>query len=51
MSDDQGAPSLQQQEAMAEEKAKADVLADPNVRVVLDAFPDAELESHSSTKG
>ena len=29
---------------MAEERVRADVLADPNVRAVMDAFPDAELE-------
>ena len=33
---------------MAEERVRSDVLADPNVRAVMDAFPDAELESHST---
>jgi DNA polymerase-3 subunit gamma/tau len=33
---------------MAEERVRAEVLADPNVRAVMDAFPDAELESHST---
>jgi DNA polymerase-3 subunit gamma/tau len=50
LSDEQGEPSLLDQEKMAEERVRADVLADPNVRAVMDAFPDAELESFS-TKG
>jgi DNA polymerase-3 subunit gamma/tau len=50
LSDDAGAPSLLDQEKIAEERVRADVLADPNVRAVMDAFPDAELESFS-TKG
>ena len=44
-------PSLLQQEAMAEERARASVLADPNVRAVIDAFPAATLESYAMTKG
>jgi DNA polymerase-3 subunit gamma/tau len=36
---------------MTEEKARADVLADPNVRAVMDAFPDAELETYSTRGG
>jgi len=48
LSDDAGEPSLLDQEKMAEERVRADVLADPNVRAVMDAFPDAELESHSA---
>jgi DNA polymerase-3 subunit gamma/tau len=47
LSDEQGDPSLLDQEKMAEERVRADVLADPNVRAVMDAFPDAELESFS----
>ena len=47
-SDEAGEPSLLDQEKMAEERVRADVLADPNVRAVLDAFPDAELESFST---
>ena len=47
-SDDVGEPSLLDQEKMAEERVRADVLADPNVRAVMDAFPDAELESFST---
>jgi DNA polymerase-3 subunit gamma/tau len=48
LSDDAGEPSLLDQEKMAEERVRADVLADPNVRAVMDAFPDAELESYST---
>ena len=47
-SDEAGEPSLLDQEKMAEERVRADVLADPNVRAVMDAFPDAELESFST---
>ena len=50
LSDDAGEPSLLDQEKMAEERVRAEVLADPSVRAVMDAFPDAELESYS-TKG
>ena len=50
LSDESGEPSLLDQEKMAEERVRAEVLNDANVRAVLDAFPDAELESHS-TKG
>ncbi len=48
LSDEAGAPSLLDQEKMAEEKVRADVLADPNVAAVMDAFPDAELETFST---
>jgi DNA polymerase-3 subunit gamma/tau len=44
-SDETGEPSLLDQEKMAEQRVRADVLADPNVRAVMDAFPDAELET------
>jgi len=47
LSDETGEPSLLDQEKMAEERVRADVLADPTVQAVMDAFPDAELESHS----
>lgn len=47
LSDDGGAPSLLQQEQMAEERARAAIKADPNVAAVLSAFPDAQLESVS----
>jgi DNA polymerase-3 subunit gamma/tau len=48
LSDEAGEPSLLDQEKMAEERVRAEVLADPNVRAVMEAFPDAELESHST---
>jgi DNA polymerase-3 subunit gamma/tau len=48
LSDEAGEPSLLEQEKMAEERVRAEVLADPNVRAVMDAFPDAELESYST---
>ncbi len=48
LSDDAGEPSLLDQEKMAEESVRAEVLADPNVQVVMDAFPDSELESYST---
>jgi DNA polymerase-3 subunit gamma/tau len=48
LSDEPGEPSLLDQEKMAEERVRADVLADPNVRAVMDAFPGAELESFST---
>ncbi|MEO5773303.1 MAG: DNA polymerase III subunit gamma/tau [Sphingomicrobium sp.] len=49
LSDAPSEPSLLDQEKIAEERARADVLSDPNVRAVLDAFPDAALESYAST--
>jgi DNA polymerase-3 subunit gamma/tau len=49
--DEPGEPSLLDQEKMAEERVRADVLADPNVRAVMDAFPDAELETFSTRGG
>ena len=48
LADEPGEPSLLDQEKMAEERVRADVLADPNVRAVTDAFPGAELESFST---
>jgi DNA polymerase III subunit gamma/tau len=48
LSDEAGEPSLLDQEKMAEERVRAEVLADPNVRAVMDAFPGAELESYST---
>src|SRR5437762_1292401 len=50
LSDEPGEPSLLDQEKIAEDRVRADVLADPSVRSVMDAFPEAELESFS-TKG
>jgi len=46
LSDEPGEASLLDQEKMAEERVRADVLDDPNVRAVMEAFPDAELESY-----
>src|SRR5688572_20934369 len=43
LTDEGGSPSLQQQEAMAEDRMKAAVLEEPNVRALLDEFPDASL--------
>jgi len=51
LSDEAGEPSLLDQDRMAEERVRADVLADPAVRAALDAFPDSALESFASTKG
>ncbi|MEO7655591.1 MAG: DNA polymerase III subunit gamma/tau, partial [Sphingomicrobium sp.] len=47
LSDEAGSPSLLEQEKMADEKARADLLADANVAAVMDAFPAAELEPPS----
>jgi DNA polymerase-3 subunit gamma/tau len=44
LSNEDGQPSLRQQEQMAEDRARAAVLADPNVAAVLSAFPGAQLE-------
>ena len=48
LSDEPGEPSLLDQEKIAEERVRAEVLADPSVRAVVEAFPDAELESFST---
>jgi DNA polymerase-3 subunit gamma/tau len=48
LSDEAGEPSLLDQEKMAEERVRSDVLADPNLRAVMETFPDAELESFST---
>lgn len=45
LTDEGGSPSLQQQEAMAEERMRAAVLEEPNVKALLEEFPDASLES------
>jgi len=47
LSDEAGAHSLHDREKMAEERVRAEVLTDPNVRAVMDAFPESELESFS----
>jgi DNA polymerase III subunit gamma/tau len=41
-----GVPSLQQQEAMAEERVRAEIMDEPAVRALLDAFPDTTYISH-----
>ena len=51
ISDQTAQPSLLEQEKMAEEQVRSEVLQDSGVRAVLDAFPDAELETFSLTKG
>ncbi len=51
LSDDAGEPSLLDQEKIAEERVRSDVLADPNVQAVMDAFPDAQLEGFDGTRG
>ena len=43
--DQGGEPSLQQQELIAEESMRSAVLDEPNVRAVLENFPDASLDS------
>ena len=44
LTDEAGDPSLRQQEAIAEERVRADVLDDPAVRSLIDTFPDAALD-------
>jgi len=51
IADEGSEPSLLEQEKMAEEKVRSDVLRDPAVQAAFEAFPDAELESYSLTKG
>ena len=46
-----GEPSLQQQERIAEEQVRAAVLDEPNVRALIEAFPEASLESVTQKKG
>ena len=43
--DQGGEPSLQQQELIAEESVRAAVLDEPNVRAVMESFPEASLDS------
>ncbi|HET9397203.1 MAG TPA: DNA polymerase III subunit gamma/tau, partial [Sphingomicrobium sp.] len=45
LTDEGGSPSLQQQEAMAEERMRSAVLEEPNVKALLEEFPDATLET------
>ena len=51
LSDEAGEPSLLDQEKIAKERVRAEVLADPNVQAVMDAFPGAELEKYPETGG
>ena len=51
LTDEGTALSLQQQEAMAEEAVRSSVMADPAVRALLDAFPDATYVSHQRKEG
>jgi DNA polymerase-3 subunit gamma/tau len=50
LSDEAGEPSLLDQEKIAEDRVRAEVLADVNVQAVTESFPEAELETFS-TKG
>jgi DNA polymerase-3 subunit gamma/tau len=50
LGDDVSEPSLLDQEKMAEEQVRAEVLSEPNVRAVMEAFPEATLESFEPTK-
>jgi DNA polymerase-3 subunit gamma/tau len=45
LTDEGGTPSLQQQEMMAEERMRAAVLEEPNIKALLDEFPEATLET------
>jgi len=45
LTDEGGTPSLQQQEQMAEERMRAAVLEEPNIKALLDEFPDTTLET------
>ena len=49
LTDEGGAPSLHQQEAIAEDTVRAAVMEEDSVRALLDAFPDATIE-HIHTK-
>jgi DNA polymerase-3 subunit gamma/tau len=51
VSDESAEPSLLEQEKMAEEQVRSEVLQDETVRAALDSIPGAELESYSLTKG
>ena len=51
IADDGAEPSLLEQEKMAEEQVRAEVLQDEGVKAALETFPEAELESYSLTKG
>ncbi|MEO7634285.1 MAG: DNA polymerase III subunit gamma/tau [Sphingomicrobium sp.] len=51
LADEAGAPSLLEQEKIAEQRVRSDILADPGVRALTEAFPEAELESFSTRGG
>ena len=51
IADDGAEPSLLEQEKMAEERVRTEVLQDDAVKAAFEAFPDAELESFSIAKG
>jgi DNA polymerase-3 subunit gamma/tau len=51
LSDEPSEPSLLDQEKIAEERVRSEVLADSNVRAVFESFPEAALESFVLTKG
>jgi len=51
LTDEGGSPSLQQQEVMAEERMRAAVLEEPNVRALLEEFPDATLDTIDRKEG
>jgi DNA polymerase-3 subunit gamma/tau len=48
LSDGASEPSLLDQEKIAEEQVRSEVLLEPNVRAVMEAFPESTLESFSS---
>jgi DNA polymerase-3 subunit gamma/tau len=48
LSDGASEPSLLDQEKIAEEQVRSEVLLEPNVRAVMEAFPEATLESFTS---
>jgi DNA polymerase-3 subunit gamma/tau len=47
LSEEPSAPSLLEQDKIAQERVRAEVLADPGVQAVFEAFPGAALESFS----
>ena len=51
LTDAGAAPSLQQQDVMAEQAMRAAVMAEPAVRALLDAFPNATYVSHHRKEG
>jgi DNA polymerase-3 subunit gamma/tau len=51
IADDGAEPSLLEQEKMAEERVRTEVLQDDAVKAAFQAFPDAELEFFSIAKG